>query len=181
MSTALIVSEETQKALAKIPTDRDKKLNQTHLKIFLKEFDSMVEGRSHLIASEKSRNIDRLMGEYVENNSEVQNALEMLRKLVDDIESCFLILAKNGVDANGRFVDSENPRNGQWRIEVGEYGTSDKIQRAFKSQTKLVNAIQAERDVMVDPFSGARMKLAVSNTYGEAAKVMNLVAGKEIL
>ncbi len=182
MSTELMVSEQTQNALAQIPTDRDKKLNQGHTKILLKEFDQLVEGRTTLALNQRSHNIDKLKSEYVDNNPEIQSALKDINGLVASIEACFLVLAKNGVDSQGRFIEDEKAHSGNWQVHVGQsYGASTEIDRAFKCQTKLVGSIQAEREASIDPFSGARIKLAVAGTYAEAAEIMNLVAGKEIL
>ena len=182
MSTELMVSEQTQNALAQIPTDRDKKLNQGHTKILLNEFDQLVEGRSALALNQRSQKIDKLKSEYIDNNHEIQSALKDIDGLVASIEACFEVLAKNGVDSKGCFIESENAEAGQWQVHVGQsWGASHDISRAFKCQTKLVDSIQAEREASIDPFSGARIKLAVAGTYGEAAEIMNLVAGKEIL
>ena len=187
MSNSLALTKSQQSEIEGIPADDKTKLSQTMRNHLSEVFDRIISSRQMMLDKKKHAEREALKKDYIDKNPVINHLLTDLANHKTHIEAVIKQLAEQGVDVNGSIPSQVI--DGTWNtlagFQVTHYNSdsADKkaIEDAFVPATEFIDAIADAREVVSDPFTGARLRLQCANTFGEARKIINVVAGDTII
>ena len=183
--TELALTTQQMTELSDIPSDDKTKLNQAMRAQLIQVFNRLIHSRQMIVKKKAQAKRDVLHTEYIEKNPSINVLLDQFSSLRDAMNGVILDLAGQGIDLNGKIVDDVD--DGCWHWVIGyrnHYSNGhdkDLLDSRFVPATEFIDAVAESRECIEDPFISAEMRLHCAGTFGEARKIINVVAGEQVI